>query len=333
MSIYAIISSIEYYIMPFIEMSSTTHHILLYSAETRRIFMKFQIISDGACDLLKEYTERNNIKIVPFYVTFDGQNYMKEGEGISHDEFYHRMADNHEIPKSSLPSVGDYVDAFMPFVEAGMPVICICITVKFSGSYNSACTAREQILDDYPDAKIQIVDSTLNTMSEALLVNEVVRMRDADLSLEEALSKIEIIKKTGRIYFTIGSLEYLVKNGRIGKLATIAGDKLGIKPLIVMLDGDITLGGITRTRNKAKLSLIKLLQKYFTSPDIDINEYRFLVGTGFELEEAADFKHSVEDALHIKCEDAIESRIGTTVGCHTGPFPLGIAIIRKYECV
>ena len=69
--------------------------------------MSYQIISDGACDLLKSYTDRNNIKVVPFYVTFDGQNYMKEGEGISHDEFYRRMAEDHEIPKSSLPSVGD----------------------------------------------------------------------------------------------------------------------------------------------------------------------------------------------------------------------------------
>ncbi len=67
--------------------------------------MSYQIISDGACDLLSDYTTAHNIKIVPFYVTFDGENYVKEGEGIDHDTFYRKMIDEHAIPKSSLPSV------------------------------------------------------------------------------------------------------------------------------------------------------------------------------------------------------------------------------------
>lgn len=293
--------------------------------------MKFQIISDGACDLLPEYVKRNNIEIVPFYVTFDGENYVKEGEGISHDDFYRRMAENHEIPKSSLPSSGDYIEAFMPFVEKNTPILCICITSKFSGSYNSACMAKDEILESHPDAQIEIVDSTLNTMSEALLVNETVRMRDNELTLSEALSYIENIKKTGRIYFTVGSLEYLIKNGRIGKLATIAGDKLGIKPLIIMLDGDISLGGITRTRQKAKTNLVKLIDKYFSDNNLNYNDYNFLVGTGFELEEAKDFENLLEKSLPIKCAHNVESRIGTTIGCHTGPYPLGVAFIKKYD--
>lgn len=293
--------------------------------------MSFQIISDGACDLLPEYTSRNNVKVVPFYVTFDGESYVKEGEGISHDEFYRKMAEEHAIPKSSLPSAGDYMDAFMPFVESGTPIICICITTKFSGSYNSACTAKDEILEDYPDAKIEVIDSMLNTMSQALLVNELVRMRDAGLDYTQACNIINSIKTTGRIYFTVGSLEYLVKNGRIGKLATIAGDKLGIKPLIIMLDGDISLGGVTRTTQKAKKNLVKLISKYFSENNLNYNDYNFLVGTGFQLEEAKEFENLIEAELSVKCAHDIESRIGTTIGCHTGPFPLGVALIKKFD--
>lgn len=292
--------------------------------------MNFQIISDGACDLLPEYTDAHNVLVVPFYVTFDGTNYVKEGTGISHDEFYQRMAQNHEIPKSSLPSTGDYIDAFMPSVKAGIPIICICITSNFSGSYNSACMARQTILDDYKDAQIAIIDSALNTMSEALLVHEVVRMRDNGLSFSECVHKINDIKTTGRIYFTVGSLEYLIKNGRIGKLASIAGDKLGIQPLIVMKDGDITLAGATRSRKKAKSSIIKLLQKYISDANINVKDYTFLVGTGFQLEEADEFTKELEDTLNIQCAD-IPSRIGTTIGCHTGPYPLGVALLKKYD--
>lgn len=293
--------------------------------------MSFQIISDGACDLLSAYTERNDIKIVPFYVTFDGENYHKEGEGITHDEFYRRMAEDHEIPKSSLPSVGDYYDVFLPYAENSTPVICICISSCLSGSFNSASTAKEQIMEDYPDAKIAVIDSTLNTMSQALLVNEVVNMKKNNVSFEDAVKYIDQIKLTGKIYFTVGSLEYLVKNGRIGKVAVVAGDKLGIKPIIIMSEGDISLGGISRTTKKAKANIINLLTKYFSDSDIDINDYRFLVGTGFQLDEAAEFTASIEEALNIKCEDTIEALIGTTVGCHTGPYPLGLAFIKKYD--
>ncbi len=292
--------------------------------------MNYQIISDGACDMLAEYTNMHNVKVVPFYVTFDGENYTKEGEGISHDEFYRRMAENHEVPKSSLPSSSDYMEAFLPYIKENIPIICICITAKFSGSYNSACVAKDELLEEYPDAKIEIIDSTLNTMSQALLVNEAVLIRDAGFSYEDCISKLNSIKSTGRIYFTVGSLEYLIKNGRIGKLASVAGDKLGIQPLIIMKDGDISLGGATRSRKKAKANVIKLLQKFFEEESEDIKNYRFLVGTGFQLEEADEFRKEIEDTLGVVCED-IPSRIGTAVGCHTGPYPLGAAFLKKYD--
>lgn len=292
--------------------------------------MNYQIISDGACDLLKEYTTSNHVTVVPFYVTFDGEHYTKEGDGITHDEFYRRMAENHEVPKSSLPSTQDYVDAFLPYVKEGIPIICTCITTKFSGSYNSACIAREQLLEDYADAKITVMDSTLNTMSQALLVNEAVRMRDNGLGYEESVEKLNIVKQTGRIYFTVGSLEYLIKNGRIGKLASVAGDKLGIQPLIIMKDGEISLGGATRSRKKARANVITLLDKYFKENAIDANNYNILVGTGFQLEEADEFRKEIEKALGVRCVD-IPSRIGTAIGCHTGPYPLGAGIIRRYD--
>ena len=180
--------------------------------------MSYQIISDGSCDLVKEYTEKNNVKVVPFYVSFDGENYFKEGVEIEHDEFYRKMIDEHVVPKSSLPSVQDYVDAFMPYVKEKKPIICICITSKFSGSYQSAVNAANIIKEDYSDAKITVIDSMVNTVLQGILVNEVVRMRDAGIGYEETIEKINEMIPTGRIIFTIGNIEYLKKGGRIGKL-------------------------------------------------------------------------------------------------------------------
>ena len=292
--------------------------------------MNFQIISDSACDLLPSFKEAHGIVTVPFYVSFDKKTFYKENVEFEHDKFYRKMEDEHVIPVTSLPSVSDYMDAFLPFIEQKMPVICICITSKFSGSYNSACNAKNQLLETYPDAKLTVIDSTLNTVTQGLFVYEAVRMRDNGLPYGEAAARLEALKETGRIYFTVGSLEYLVKNGRIGKLAVIAGDKLGIKPLIIMKDGEISLGGITRSRVKTKKKILEQIQKYFEENNLSVSDYTFKVGTGFDYGEAESFTADLEELLHIRVSD-IEAVIGTTVGCHTGPHPIGIGFLKKYD--
>ena len=111
----------------------------------------YHIISDGSCDLPPELVKEKNITVVPFYVSFDGENYQREMVDISVRDFYQKMVDNPGVyPKSSMPSAQDYVDVFLPFVQEGTPIICICITTKFSGSMQSALNAKELILEDYP---------------------------------------------------------------------------------------------------------------------------------------------------------------------------------------
>ena len=103
----------------------------------------FHIISDGSCDLPVELAAEKNITVVPFYVSFDDGQYLKENVDIGIRDFYQQMVDKKGVyPKSSMPSVHDFEEAFLPFAEAGTPVICICITTKFSGSMQSAVNAR-----------------------------------------------------------------------------------------------------------------------------------------------------------------------------------------------
>ncbi len=213
--------------------------------------MAYQIVTDGSCDLGLEEARQAGVKVVPFYVTFDGQVYKKEMEEISVRTFYQEMVDNPDkFPKSSLPSVQDYVDAFTPFAKEGKDIICLCITTKFSGSYNSAQTAADLLKEDFPNVRIQVVDTTVNTVLQGLLVLETVRMQRAGLPFEEAVGKIEQIKPTGRIIFTVGNYEYLIHGGRIGKVMGTAASTLGIKPLIMLKEGEIFPTGIVRNRKK-----------------------------------------------------------------------------------
>lgn len=292
--------------------------------------MTYQIISDGSCDLTKEYTEKNNLIVVPFYVSFDGENYYKEGTEIDHNEFYQKMIDEHCFPKSSLPSVQDYIDAFIPVVKEGKPIICICITEKFSGSYQSAVNAVNIVKEDYPDAKITVINSMVNTVLQGLLVNEIVKMRDNGLGYEETIKKIYEIIPTGRIVFTIANIEYLKQGGRIGKLLKFASDKLGIKPLITLKEGEIFPSGVTRSRAKSIKKVVEITKSHFEKNNLNPKDYMFCVGTGVTDDEAKELASMLEEDLDITI-DFWDVRIGTTIGTHTGPYPIGTAFIRKYD--
>ena len=200
----------------------------------------FHIISDGSCDLPPELTQQRNITVVPFYVSFDDEHYYKENIDIGIRDFYQQMVDLKGVyPKSSMPSIQDYEEAFLPFAEEGIPVICICITTKFSGSMQSALNARTLLLEKYPQAEITVIDATINTVLQGQYVLEAAKLRDHGVSYQDTVNRLEEIKSTGRIFFTVGNMEYLKHGGRIGKVAALAGGALDIRPVITLKQGEI----------------------------------------------------------------------------------------------
>ena len=295
---------------------------------------RFQIICDGSCDLTKEQIQEYQIKVVPFYVSFDGENYYKEVEEVGVREFYQKMVDNPDVfPKTSLPAIEDYIKAFTPYVEENMPIICLCTTSKMSGSFNSARNAREILLDDYPDAKITVIDSTVITGLLGVLMQEITRMRDNGLSYEETVEQIERIKETGRIMFTTADISYLKSGGRLGKLMSIANNALKIKPIILFKEGEIFPSGIVRARKKSYTKVIEQTRKYFTDSNENPDDYVFSVGYGYDKEEGEAFRTNIlaDMQTYSKIEEIDKFQIGATIGVHTGPHPLGIVFIKKYD--
>ena len=290
----------------------------------------YKIVSDSACDLSKEYLEKHDVTIVPLSVSFDGEIYYRDGVDITRDHCYQKMVDDPKLfPKTSLPSVESYADVFRSFVEQGFPVVCFTITTLFSGSYNSAINAKSLVLEDYPDANICVIDSKQNTVTQALLIDQFVRMLEDGLSFEQAMSKLDALMASARIFFTVGSLDYLKMGGRIGKVATAATGKLGVKPVIIMKDGDICLGGIGRNRNKLKNSVLQVAKKYLDENNKD--NFIVSVGYGYDKEEGFEFMKEVESTLDVKLDSETNVAIGIVSAVHTGPYPIGLGVIRKYE--
>ena len=294
----------------------------------------YQIITDGSCDLTPEYAIEHNIKIVPFYVSFDQENYFKEVEEVGIRDFYQQMVDNPNVfPKTSLPAINDYVKAFTPYVEADIPVICLCLTSKMSGSYNSACNARHIIMDEYPEAKITVINSQVITGLQGLYVMEAVRMRDNGLNYEETIAELKKLRETGRIVFTTADISYLKSGGRLGKLISIANNALKIKPLILFKEGEIFLTGIVRARKKSYDKLVEQTRKHFQESGENPDDYNFSVGFGYDIEEGEMFRDYILEDMktysNIKSLDTFQ--IGATIAVHTGPHPLGIVFLKRYD--
>ena len=320
--------------MIFLKLSGILYFINhIYERSVKRMSEAFHIVSDGSCDLPAELAEKKKITIFPFYVSFDDEHYLKENVDIGIRDFYQQMVDRKGVyPKSSMPSAQDYEEVFRPFAEAGTPVICICITTKFSGSMQSAVNARQALLEDYPNAEITIIDATVNTVLQGLYVLEAVRLRDAGVSYGDAAARLEEIKGTGRIFFTVGNMEYLKHGGRIGKVGALAGSVLDIRPVITLKKGEIFPSGIGRGRKRSTAKATDLLVTYLKKSRLGIDCYSIVIGYGYDVEEGKEYRDSVVRELQAQGFDVKEiptCQIGATIGVHTGPYPLGIGVIEK----
>lgn len=295
----------------------------------------YHIISDGSCDLPPELVREKNITVVPFYVSFDDEHYLKEGVEIGVRDFYQQMVDRKGVyPKSCMPNVQDYADAFMPFVKEKTPIICICITTKFSGSMQTALNAKNMILEDHPEAEITVIDATVNTVLQGIYVLEAVKLRDNGVNYRDSVARLEEIKSTGRIFFTVGDMEYLQHGGRIGKVAAVAGSVLGIRPVITLKQGEIFPSGIGRSRKRTTERSLELLVEYLQESSLSIECYSLALGFGYDKQEAEEYRLHVLETLRAKGHSVgMESlplyQIGAGIGVHTGPYPLGLGIMEK----
>ena len=285
------------------------------------------LLSDSSCDLPLGCLQQYNIEIIPYYVSFDTENYYKEITELSISDFYKRLRAEKIFPKTSLPSINDYYEFFKPHVEAGKKIICVTISNHFSGSYNAAVNARELILENYPNANIEIINSLNATGGEGVLVLEIGRMIKEGVDYETILSLIPKLRDTARIFFFVETLDYLEHGGRIGKASALLGSMLNVKPIIYLQDGLLFPAGKVRGTKKALAKILELSKEYVGS---DFNDYHYLVAHADNLEYANIIKEGLEKDLGVSVlEDYCF--VGTTVGVYTGPDVVGVCLIKKYE--
>lgn len=282
--------------------------------------MSFAIVVDSTCDMSLDELAALKAQMVPLTITVGGESFRDQFE-ISSQDFYERMAQADELPKSAQPSPADFIDAYNKAHEAGCDgVLAICIAHVLSGTVGSAQLAASQV--DFP---VEVIDSAGATAQFSLLVQEAARMRDAGLSLAEAAAGIKERISDTTFYIACETLEHLLKGGRLQPQEAEAAAKLNIKPVLTFDEA-----GVLKAFDKARgmSGVRKLYVSQLERLTEERGRQRVRICHANNPVEAENLRRALEESS-IDYIDAGTCICGATVGTHLGAGALGIACITE----
>lgn len=280
---------------------------------------KIALITDSASDISTAFAKKNDIEILPLKIIFSDREY-DDGVDITPKMLYAALQT--EIPKTSLPSVERFTLALESLATKGYThAIIITISHGLSGTYNSARLAAQNV----PEIKTFVFDSMTLSMAQGAMVIETKNLIENGKSFDEIVKVLPSFRNKVDIFFTIDTLEYLIKGGRIGKVAGTIADALNLKPIITVGDD-----GIYHTACKirgVKQSISKLTN--LVKPYIDNGKCKVWIMDGNAPDKAKMLYESIKDFPNlIECN--LGGAIGPALGVHTGPGLVGIIIERLY---
>ncbi|MDU2290831.1 DegV family protein [uncultured Clostridium sp.] len=275
---------------------------------------KIALITDSACDLDLNTLKENNINLLPLRIIYSNGDY-RDRIDITPQEVYDNL--ENEVPKTSLPSAQETEEILTKLETEGYThVICISISSGLSGSFNAIRLA----LEDHPKLTSFVYDSKILAYPQGEIVLEVAKLIKEGKSFEEIVQEIPEIRKRVIGYFTINTLEYLKKGGRIGRLAGTVGELLNLKPIITT-DEDGVYYNVAKVRGR-KQSLSKmteLLKGYLDKSKCEIA----VLHAGCE-DEAIKYMNSLKDLPNVESIKIAE--ISPALGIHGGPGLIGFSV-------
>ena len=288
----------------------------------------FQLISDGCCDFDSSEVKEHDIEVVPFYITFDDKEFLKEDIDISKEDFFGRLTSNKNLfAKTSQPNPEDYINIYRPHLEKGHDILCLTISSKVSGSYNSAMIAADMLKEEFGERKIITIDSRNGCIGQGLILREMISMRNNNMDIEEIAEKTKKIIPTTKIYITLDTLEYLKKGGRVGPTTALVGGVLGLKPVLHVVDGAIEQLDSIRGKQRIINLLVEGVAEALQGQEKTMN---ISVGHIDRYDDILTFKNKIEEALGVSINNPI-TKIGVTIGTHVGPKALAVSYCKKYS--
>lgn len=276
--------------------------------------MTIAIVTDSTSDLSPEVAAQYNITVVPLYVLFDGKMH-RDGLEINSSELIHGIKGGKKMPSTSQPSPAEFASVFREALRGADQVVSVNISGQLSGTVGSARLAAQEFGD-----RVVVVDSRTVSLSLGMMAVRAAKLAQAGKSAAEIVRELEQVSGRNDLRFTVGTLEFLKANGRIGGAAALLGGLLNIKPILVVKNGRVEAGGRARGSKKAVQDIVEHTRK-------------FVEGHGgarvafLSTVEGEPLMEEIRAGLSgVNFEDFGSYQIGAVVATHAGPGAAGVAL-------
>ncbi len=275
--------------------------------------MSYVIMTDSSANLPNDIVARYNFPIIPFHYYIDGKAYsMMDSDAFDGDAFYDRIRAGLQVT-TALISPQDYADFFEKYLKEGLDIIFVAMSSGISGSYNSACVAAKELLEKYPDRKVEAIDTMGASLGEGLIAVYGAEYKEAGLSFEENVEKLkDHVKKMFQV-FTVDDLMFLKRGGRLSNLSAIVGTVLSIKPLLKgNQDGRIVAFRKIRGRRRSIQAIAERYNELVVEPEkqmIGIAQAGCREDTAY-LIELLNQKRPPKEILTVEYEPVTGSHVG-----------------------
>lgn len=286
--------------------------------------MSYALISDATLDLPLDLVETYGIEVVPMAFTLDGEEILHypDERNMSNEDFYQALKDGKQSSTSQINPM-TYVDFMTPILEKGQDILYICFSSGLSGTYQSVLLAKDMLKEDYPERKIEIVDSLCASAGQGYFVYLIAKKREEGMSLEELSNWC--LANRGRVahWFTVDDLFHLQRGGRLTFAEAMLGSALKIKPIISVDEkGALFVENKVRGNKKAVEYMLDKIRE-----NMDESETTIFVAHGDAAERAEAFREKVLETT--KAENVLITKIGPVIGSHTGPGMVAVVFLEK----
>ena len=278
--------------------------------------MAVRILTDSTADIPPALAKSLGITVVPLTVFFGEEAYL-DGIDMDTSTFFRRLATSKVLPRTSQPSPGAFQEAFIRLIQEGADgIVAVLLSSKLSGTYQSACTARDSLSEEYKHVPIEILDS--ESVSVGIAYTAIQAAEEAKQGTPIETIKAHALDRLirTRILFALDTLEYLSKGGRIGGASALVGNILSIKPILSFKDGLVVPIERPRTRTKAYARIAQLVAEVAPLESATI------------VESDAEVGQQLSDALKLVYKgDLPRYNFGAVIGTYSGPHVAGVAFV------
>lgn len=273
---------------------------------------EFIITVNSTVDLPKEWLEERHVPVLPLKYTIDGETYP-DMSGLTSKEFFQKLREGHMSVTSQI-NPEEAREMLEPFLKEGKDVLHLGFSSGLSGTYNSMRIAAEELKEDYPEAKIIVIDTLCACMGEGVLLYKTLQLKEQGKTMEEIAQWVEENKLHICHNVTVDDLNHLQRGGRISKAAAVFGTLVQVKPIIHMdNDGKLQVIGKERGRKKSLNKIVDMAVEQSKGWENDI----VMITHGDCIKDAEYVADRVREKMGV--QNILINNIGTVIGSHTGP--------------